>query len=182
MAELIIRTGKQKGKKIRLSLTDVVVGRDEDCQIRLDTDDVSRRHCSLKPSPKGWLIQDLGSRNGTCVNGERIENETLLQHGDLLGIGPVEFQFFVKPGSRKKSGNIGAFTEKESPKGKSNITTDDEIADWLMEEDENSAVVSGAETEETSISQKLDETKSQSIKVEAEDIIRRHLETQSRNN
>jgi len=89
MAELIIRTGKHQGKKIRLSHTDVVIGRDEDCRIRLDTDDVSRRHCLLKPSPQGWLIQDLGSRNGTCVNGERIENETLLQHGDVLEIGPV---------------------------------------------------------------------------------------------
>ncbi|MFD6432016.1 FHA domain-containing protein [Streptomyces venezuelae] len=65
----------------------LVVGRTGD--IVLDVHDVSRRHAELRRGPDGVWIVDLGSRNGTTVNGRRVPAPTpvLLAHGDTLGFG-----------------------------------------------------------------------------------------------
>src|SRR5205807_7942000 len=71
---------------------EVVIGREENSFIRMTSTDVSRQHCSLTPTDKGLLVRDLGSQNGTIVNNVRIEAETLLQPGDFLQIGPIQFE------------------------------------------------------------------------------------------
>jgi hypothetical protein len=67
-----------------------VIGRREDCDLRIPVSDVSRKHCRLVRTDDGIRIEDLGSSNGTFVNGERIQ-ECDLNAGDVLGIGPVQF-------------------------------------------------------------------------------------------
>src|SRR4051812_13836562 len=48
---------------------ETVVGRDVECDVVLDDDRVSRRHARITPGPSGWSIADLGSKNGTLVDG-----------------------------------------------------------------------------------------------------------------
>jgi len=67
-----------------------VLGRGEDCNLRLPVVDVSRRHCELRMSGDELKVKDLGSSNGTYVNNRRI-NEAGLSAGDRLVIGPVVF-------------------------------------------------------------------------------------------
>jgi hypothetical protein len=67
-----------------------IIGRREDCDLRIPVSDVSRKHCRLVRTDDGIRIEDLGSSNGTYVNGERIQ-EGDLHAGDVLGIGPVQF-------------------------------------------------------------------------------------------
>jgi hypothetical protein len=67
-----------------------VIGRREDCDLRIPVGDVSRKHCRLVRTDDGIRIEDLGSSNGTYVNGERIQ-ESELNAGDTVGVGPVQF-------------------------------------------------------------------------------------------
>ena len=67
-----------------------VIGRKSDCALRIPTADVSRRHCEIKLLDKEITVRDLGSANGTYVNGTRIA-ETTLKAGDELAVGPVKF-------------------------------------------------------------------------------------------
>jgi pSer/pThr/pTyr-binding forkhead associated (FHA) protein len=67
-----------------------VIGRREDCDLRIPVGDVSRKHCRLVRTDDGIRIEDLGSSNGTYVNGQRIQ-ESELNAGDQVGVGPVQF-------------------------------------------------------------------------------------------
>jgi diguanylate cyclase (GGDEF)-like protein len=67
---------------------EVVLGRDDGCALRLDADDVSRRHARIVPDGDGHAVVDLGSTNGTFVNGERVVAARRLAPGDRLAVGP----------------------------------------------------------------------------------------------
>jgi pSer/pThr/pTyr-binding forkhead associated (FHA) protein len=67
-----------------------VVGRREDCDLRIPVGDVSRKHCRLVVGDDSVRIEDLGSSNGTYVNHQRVQ-EAVLQPGDVIQIGPVQF-------------------------------------------------------------------------------------------
>ena len=70
-----------------------VVGRDAGSGITLDGDDfASSRHASIEPRADGVWVEDLGSTNGTFVNGERITRRTLVRAGDAVRIGQTELQ------------------------------------------------------------------------------------------
>jgi pSer/pThr/pTyr-binding forkhead associated (FHA) protein len=128
MLELIVQSGKHQGKHLQLpSEGEVVIGRDESCQIRLASSDVSRHHCVLKMTPDGVLARDLDSRNGTYLNETLMEEETLLKPGDILRIGPIVLQV---PGA---------------PATPMHNASDDEIATWLST-NENLAVGDSSET------------------------------------
>jgi pSer/pThr/pTyr-binding forkhead associated (FHA) protein len=64
-----------------------LIGRTPECQLSLDDPLVSRRHAILEITPDGVFVQDLGSRNGVFVNGERAEVRTRLSEGDVIKIG-----------------------------------------------------------------------------------------------
>lgn len=92
MAELLIHSGKLQGRKLTLPEGEVVLGRDESCQLRLNSNDISRQHCALTSTAAGLRVRDMGSANGTYVNDVAIEGEVLLHPGDLLRVGPMIFQ------------------------------------------------------------------------------------------
>lgn len=66
---------------------EIVLGRGNRCHIRLHSSSVSRQHARIRVSPSGPSIEDLQSRNGTFVNGKRIDAPTSLQNGDNIEIG-----------------------------------------------------------------------------------------------
>jgi pSer/pThr/pTyr-binding forkhead associated (FHA) protein len=71
----------------------LVIGRLPGCDIRLNRLRISRRHCVVRiagAAGSEGIIEDLGSTNGTRLNGERIKSARF-QHGDRIVIGPVEF-------------------------------------------------------------------------------------------
>ena len=67
-----------------------VVGRRPDCALRIPTRDVSRQHCEIQVGDDAVHVRDLGSANGTFVNGTRVA-EAALNAGDRLAVGPVIF-------------------------------------------------------------------------------------------
>jgi predicted component of type VI protein secretion system len=74
-----------------LALLDGVttVGRHDSCHIRIKSSQVSRKHCELFEKKGILLVKDLGSANGTIVNGKKIEGQRVLEPGDELTLGPV---------------------------------------------------------------------------------------------
>ncbi len=69
-----------------------VVGRDPDCDVPLSSRSVSRRHALVEKTPKGWVVRDLGSANGTSVAGTRVQEAPLVK-GSAVRFGEVEAVF-----------------------------------------------------------------------------------------
>lgn len=83
---LIVQTGPQEGSVFDLDKDTVILGRDVTNNIILSDPEVSRRHSRLTLSPQGYVLEDLGSTNGTFVNGERLSGPHLLIPGDQIGL------------------------------------------------------------------------------------------------
>ena len=66
-----------------------ILGRHPDCDIILTADGVSGRHCKITKTPQGWLLEDLGSSNGTIVNNLKITKPTLVSTSDTITLGSV---------------------------------------------------------------------------------------------
>jgi pSer/pThr/pTyr-binding forkhead associated (FHA) protein len=69
----------------------LLIGRHADCDVRIDSPKISRRHCCLAMAYDRVLVRDLGSRNGVRVNGRAVD-ESRLQNGDELAIGAILFR------------------------------------------------------------------------------------------
>ena len=69
----------------------ILIGRHSECDVRINSPKVSRRHCCLAMAYDRVLIRDLGSRNGVRVNGRSVD-ESRLYEGDELAIGPILFR------------------------------------------------------------------------------------------
>ena len=69
-----------------------VIGRREDCDLRIPLGDVSRKHCRIVKDVDGVRLEDLGSSNGTFHNGNRIQ-EAYLNPGDQIQIGEAVVEF-----------------------------------------------------------------------------------------
>lgn len=77
-------------KEFKLEREQTVIGRDEGARLRIPLANVSRRHCELHVDEDELRVKDLGSANGTFVNGRRVR-QSELSPGDLLSVGPVVF-------------------------------------------------------------------------------------------
>jgi predicted component of type VI protein secretion system len=86
---LVVTEGPLAGRRIDLD-GELVIGR-EDAELTIDDEELSRRHAVLRTAAEGVEIEDLGSRNGTFVNGQRIAAVTRLNGGDSLKLGRSVF-------------------------------------------------------------------------------------------
>jgi pSer/pThr/pTyr-binding forkhead associated (FHA) protein len=87
---LVFKEGPFAGRRVEVD-AEVVVGR-EDAGLTIEDEEISRRHAVIRPSDDGIEIEDLGSRNGTFVNGARIESATPLAGGDTVKLGQTVFE------------------------------------------------------------------------------------------
>jgi pSer/pThr/pTyr-binding forkhead associated (FHA) protein len=140
---LVVQSGKHKGTKLVLSKPELIIGRDESCGLRLTAGGVSREHCRLTLESGGCFVSDMGSQNGTIVNGATIEGKVKLQLGDRLVVGPMEFAVAGVPSAADTADPArppasdkapakapAAGNSRQKPKS---VASDDEIASWLSE-------------------------------------------------
>lgn len=92
MPTLTIQSGLLKGQQYGLD-RNMVIGRGATADLSLADPGVSRRHASLQRHEGGWVVEDLGSANGTLVNTRRVSGPTRLTSGDVIGVGAVLVTF-----------------------------------------------------------------------------------------
>lgn len=97
MLTLLVLQGPDKGRRYELPDAPALLGR-ESRQLPLSDQTVSRRHCELHPADGTWVLHDLGSANGTYVNGQRVTNRYDLKLGDQIRIGRTLMVFGAQPG------------------------------------------------------------------------------------
>ena len=90
-ALLIETRGAMIGRAFPVVATALSMGRDADCTVVIASARASRRHCEIRPETTGLFLHDLGSGNGTFVNGERIRAREL-RPGDLIDVGDEQFR------------------------------------------------------------------------------------------
>ncbi|MGB8854396.1 MAG: FHA domain-containing protein [Pirellulales bacterium] len=92
IAKLIVASGKSAGRSISIKRDRLLIGRAEECDVRPLSEDVSRRHCEVIVGPAEVWVADLGSRNGTFVNSQRISEKTKVVDGDIVRVGALELK------------------------------------------------------------------------------------------
>ncbi len=181
MWTLVVDSGKHVGRQLKLKAGKIIVGRSEEAQVRIGSADVSREHCTLRPTAEGVLVEDHGSRNGTLINDERITSQTLLTPGSILTVGPMRFRLAKA---------VRVADRLSVPPTGSQKLSDDDIANWLTDDEiplaSDTTVVGTESSTATDVESDTTElepprwvppaskAKFDSVAEEAADIIRRH--------
>ena len=95
MPTLKVISGPLAGRSLSLD-RELVVGRDE-ADLTIDDPEISRRHAVIRPVEGGVQVEDLGSSNGTLVDGRRIDAPTVLQPDDSLYLGTTTLKLVELP-------------------------------------------------------------------------------------
>jgi hypothetical protein len=85
--QLVMRSGPMPGRVFELTQAEITIGRDINNLIVINDPEVSRNHAKLQSQAGSYVIEDLGSTNGTLVNGQRLMGPHILRHGELISIG-----------------------------------------------------------------------------------------------
>ena len=84
MPSLVFLAGPIAGRHYKLEDGEYVIGRRSDCQIFVPDMRVSRQHARLYKEGEGWALEDLGSNNGTFINGVKVQGSTTLRNDDEI--------------------------------------------------------------------------------------------------
>ena len=91
---IVGQTGPLNGQRWMLR-NRLIVGRDSICDIIIPSRQVSRQHARFTLSPRGVILEDMQSKNGTHLNGKMIEDKTMLQDGDVVQIALAQQFIFL---------------------------------------------------------------------------------------
>ena len=89
-----------QAREIDLVEGDNVIGRGTDCQVRIDLPDISRHHARIRIAGEAATIEDLGSKNGTCVGGKPVLGPTSLRDGAEIVVGSEALLYRVSGAGR----------------------------------------------------------------------------------
>lgn len=121
--KLRVLEGPDAGKTRLFRGVRLVVGRSPECDLALDDDAISRRHFELIRGPKGTLLRDLGSGNGTKVNGQKV-TEHPLEHGDEISIGKTKLGFHDEQAAIEKAREEAERAEQEGQEEEPEASSD----------------------------------------------------------
>ncbi|WP_420629525.1 FHA domain-containing protein [Candidatus Leptofilum sp.] len=95
-ARLVVEQGPEPDKTFTVGNAPQTIGRSANNGIVINDAEISRRHAQLTPQADSYVLEDLGSTNGTFVNGLRLEQPTMLNHGDSVEFGDtVQLRFWA---------------------------------------------------------------------------------------
>lgn len=131
--------GKNDGKKIQITVSDFIIGRGKEAQLRPSSDLISRQHCAVRIREGKVVIEDMGSRNGTFVNGKQLTAPHQAKSGDNLRVGRIQFEVLVDHASsgikKPKVADVADAAERTATIKESD-SIEDSISDWLSKEDD----------------------------------------------
>ncbi|MGP0066991.1 MAG: FHA domain-containing protein [Isosphaeraceae bacterium] len=139
--QLVVVRGKPEGKVIPLVGSSFKIGRGETCHLRPNSEQVSREHAEFSISDNAVIVRDLGSRNGTLVNGKALTAEYRLKDRDLVQVGPLTFAVSISdvpaPAAKAAPAQPAPAAKAAAPAPvKAQVSPDDvsgdEIDSWLF--------------------------------------------------
>jgi predicted component of type VI protein secretion system len=107
--------GRSATTTLKLANGVTSLGRHDDCLIRIKSSQVSRRHCEVFESGGKLMVRDLGSSNGTYVNGKRVLGQQALKPGDELTIGAVTLRLATVGSPRVGASEAAAAASEHKP-------------------------------------------------------------------
>jgi len=81
------------GERIYINAAPVSIGRLPECTIAVNDSNISRRHAEVRAGTTSYVVVDLGSTNGTMINGVKITGEQRLNDGDIISVGSTHLRF-----------------------------------------------------------------------------------------
>ena len=131
--QLVVVQGKPEGMTIPLAGPSFKIGRGESCQLKPNSDLVSREHAEFVFGADSVSVQDLGSRNGTDVNGKKLaaRQPVMLRTGDLIKIGSLTFAIAIEGVPVAKE----AMPVGSGRKPSLDDISGDEIDSWLVSDE-----------------------------------------------
>ncbi|MBN2022810.1 MAG: FHA domain-containing protein [Pirellulales bacterium] len=152
--KLVVLEGKQAGQVVPVAAPKFFIGRSEECQLRPNSDLISRHHCGIFTEEGVVTVRDFNSKNGTFLNGVQVHGEQELRSGDKLTVGPLEFEVHIEVAlAGQKKSPVKSVEEAAArtvaTAGARPATGDDDmdISDWLGGQDD------GGETQTMDASQ-----------------------------
>ena len=134
--QLVVVRGKPEGRVIPLVGPSFKIGRGETCHLRPISEQISREHAEFTLADEALFVRDLGSRNGTLVNGKALTTEPCrLKDRDLVQVGPLTFAVSLSEVKEAVSQAAVPAASKSAPEDVSN----DEIDSWLIGEKSSAA-------------------------------------------
>ena len=97
----------------------VVIGRAPDCDLLLQHESISRQHARIAHDDEGWVLRDLGSKNGSRVNTFHVTDQ-VLRHGDRIDLGTIRIYVEIGPESGASRARV-VFDEKPAPSGHTEV-------------------------------------------------------------
>lgn len=165
---LKVTKGSKVGAKIAVKKDEFLIGRSPECHLCAGSTSISRRHCAIRRSGTKVTIQDLGSRNGTVVNGEKITGEVELQSGDDIVIGSLGFMVTISAGlaneKQPEVKTVAEAVERTAAKAAGGPVGDEDISGWLIDTDKPKGTFSDTATI------KLDDTKASELRAAMEEL------------
>jgi len=131
---LKVLEGAKNGAKVAIKKNEFLIGRSQECHLCAASSAISRKHCAIYRNDNRVSVKDLGSRNGTLVNGVKIGEETELVSGDEIVVGPLKFLITISTGiANAKRAEVKTVAEAvdRAAEPAPGDTSVDEIAKWL---------------------------------------------------
>jgi len=131
--KLKVLQGASANQEIAVPVAKFLVGRGEECHLRPKSPAISRHHCVILTANGQVTVKDLGSKNGTFVNEQRIEGVQTVNSGDIVAFGPLTFEIVIDHSlggvKRPKVRNIADVAERTQKES----LAENDIASWLEE-------------------------------------------------
>jgi pSer/pThr/pTyr-binding forkhead associated (FHA) protein len=140
--QLVIIQGRGSSQTIRLGPGVTVVGRQPGCHLQVKSSQVSRKHCELFEKKGLLLVKDLGSSNGTFVNGKRVKEQLVIEPGAELSVGGVKFRV-------EKMAEAAGPAKGDSATVEPVMVADDDIIPVEMEEEPTAVKPATGDTDPT---------------------------------
>ena len=159
---LKVTQGSKVGAKIAVKKDEFVIGRSPECNLCAASTSISRKHCVISRDGTKVTIKDLGSRNGTLINGQKIAEETELHSGDEITIGSLGFMVLISSGinneKKPQVKSVAEAVERAAAKSAGGVIDDDDISRWLIDTDKSKETFSDTQT------LRLDDTKATELR------------------
>jgi len=130
--------GRHDGKQIPIKGKKFLIGREEDCHLRPNSDMVSRHHCVFTVDEYSVRLRDFGSTNGTLVNGKRIKGEVQLSHADKIQVGKLDFEILMSHIADAESTQTPPATAVDTTPSEEILTGSDTVFDIPVHKTEES--------------------------------------------